>query len=330
MKGCWSRGWAKDPIGAELKRHPQDFVVSESLPFQLSGTGEHLFVQIEKTSLTTPDVARLLARVHGIELNDVGYAGMKDKHAVTTQWFSLRGVMDLDHQGLNVDGLRVLASMRHSQKLRRGQLAANSFEITLRGCEGTGTGAGVESQLESLRLRGAPNYFGQQRFGWDNLTEAERWLKRRRRSHTSKFKQGLYLSVLRSFLFNQVLAGRVVAGNWDQIIDGDVLHETDATGPMWGRGRSATQGQAAVLEQLALEPHREICEGLEYAGVTQGRRPLVLKAQAFSWEFESNGPSNADSNQLLTRFSLPPGGYATSFLGEIFEWRRSDGDDSKV
>ena len=97
MKDCWSRGWAESPIGAELKRYPQDFVVSETLSFELSGTGEHLFVQIEKTSLATPDVARLLARVHGIELNDVGYAGMKDKHAVTTQWFSLRGVMDLDH-----------------------------------------------------------------------------------------------------------------------------------------------------------------------------------------------------------------------------------------
>jgi tRNA pseudouridine13 synthase len=330
MKGCWSRGWAKGPIGAELKRHPQDFIVSESLPFQPSGTGEHLFVQIEKTSRATPDVARFLARVHGIELNDVGYAGMKDKHAVTTQWFSLRGVMDLNRQGLNVDGLRVLAATRHSKKLRRGQLAANSFEITLRSCAGNGAGADVNSQLESLRSRGAPNYFGEQRFGWDNLTEAERWLKRRRRSRTSKFKQGLYLSVLRSFLFNEVLAARVTAGNWDEIIDGDVLQETEATGPMWGRGRSATQGQAADLEQLALEPHREICEGLEYSGVDQGRRPLALKAEAFSWELDSNAPSNADSKQLVTRFSLPPGGYATSFLGEIFEWRRSDGDDSKV
>ena len=287
-------------------------------------------MQIEKTSLATPDVARLLARVHGIAPNDVGYAGMKDKHAVTSQWFSLRGVMELNRQGLDVDGVRVLEATRHAQKLRRGQLAANTFEITLRGC----TGTDVEPQLESLRERGAPNYFGEQRFGWDNLTEAERWLKRRRRSHTSKFKQGLYLSVLRSFLFNQVLAGRVAAGNWDSVIDGDVIAETEPTGPMWGRGRSATQGQAAQLEQLALEPYWEMRDGLEYAGVTQGRRSLTLKADAFSWELGSTPGSTPrstiDSNQLMTRFSLPPGGYATSFLGEIFEWRRSDGDDSKV
>ncbi|MFV2089927.1 MAG: tRNA pseudouridine(13) synthase TruD, partial [Pseudomonadales bacterium] len=232
------------------------------------------------------------------------------------QWFSLRGVCELNREGLGSGGLEVLACARHSQKLRRGQLAANSFEITLREhCDG-----GAEAQLEVLKTSGAPNYFGAQRFGWNNLTEAERWLKHRRRSRTSKFKQGLYLSVLRSFLFNEVLAGRVAAQNWDRPIDGDVLVEGEPTGPLWGRGRSATSGQAAHLERAALESHLHISEGLEYAGVDQGRRPLMLRAEEFSWEI---GPG-----EIVTRFSLRPGGYATSFLGEVFRFLRTDENDS--
>ena len=122
---------------------------------------------------------------------------------------------------------------RHTSKLRRGQIASNQFMIVLRDL-----GAGeFEEGLEVLSLQGAPNYFGAQRFGWDNVEKATAWLAVRRRRRTSKFKQGLYLSVLRSFLFNEVLAARIAAGNWDRAIEGDQLCAGKPAGPLWGRGR---------------------------------------------------------------------------------------------
>ena len=119
--------------------------------------------------------------------------------------------------------------------------------------------------------------------------------------------------MLRSYLFNEVLAARVERKNWRVPIDGDVLVEKLPTAPLWGRGRSATGGAAAAIESSALEAHRQIMEGLEYAGVKQDRRRLQLIAEGFSWAL--------DGDNLALAFSLPPGGYATSLLREIFRWR---------
>lgn len=291
-----------------IKATPEDFLVDEQLAFEPDGEGEHLFVRLEKRGIGTPELARLLADAHGIDQLDVGYAGMKDTRAVARQWFSLRGVAALDDGIDALDGVRVLEVSRHRQKLRRGQVGSNAFSLRLRN-PGQGD---VTRALQGLAAEGAPNYFGAQRFGRDNLSRAAAWLRRRRRARLSRFKQGLYLSVLRSFLFNEVLAARVRAGCWCERLDGDI---TDAaglpTGPLWGRGRSASAGPAAELEQQALSPYRTLLEGLEHAGLTQARRGLAMRPLGLCWHHE-----DAD---LRVAFTLGPGEYATSLLGDRFE-----------
>lgn len=303
----WPRAWPEPAIPARFKTTAADFVVREKLAFEPTGEGEHLLLHIEKTGLGTPDLARLLARAHGVEPAAVGYAGMKDKRAVTSQWFSLAGVPAPEDSLGGVDGVRVLGQTRHARKLRRGEIARNEFEIVLRGL---GTRDPLPA-LERLDREGAPNYFGAQRFGRDNLEKAAAWLPRRRRVRVSRFRQGLYLSALRSYLFNQVLAERVRRGSWQSSIDGDVLSDGLPTGPLWGRGRSPASGEAAACEREVLEAHRELLDGLEHAGLVQDRRRLVLRAAGLAWSREGE--------TLSLSFSLPTGGYATSFLSEVFE-----------
>jgi tRNA pseudouridine13 synthase len=294
-------------VPARLKAAPEDFRVRERLGIHPSGEGEHLLIQLEKTGIGTPELSRMLADAHGLEPVDVGYAGMKDKRAVTSQWFSLRGVTELDETVIAIDGVRLLKQIRHRQKLRRGDLAGNEFTIRLRDVDAI---PGIEA-ARALAETGAPNYFGGQRFGWDNLDKAIAWLSDRRRRRVSRFKQSLYLSVLRSFLFNEVLAHRVAAGNWDRVMEGDSLDGRGfPTGPLWGRGRSETDALAATLEQAALAPHGRIQEGLEFAGVVQARRAFVLRPGMLACEPLEDG--------LELRFTLGPGEYATSLLADRF------------
>ncbi|MEM8768154.1 MAG: tRNA pseudouridine(13) synthase TruD [Pseudomonadota bacterium] len=296
-------------IPATFKQQPEDFVVREKLPFAASGAGEHLYLEIEKRGLGTPELARMLADAHGIEHVDVGFAGMKDKQAVTRQWFSLRGVDAFDEVLEAWPELQVLQTTRHQHKLRRGMLAGNSFQILLRDVPPSEDPTPV---LVRLSAEGAPNYFGAQRFGWDNFSLASAWLKDRRRRRVSRFKEGLYRSVVRSYLFNEVLAARVRESSWQSTLEGDVLDERGLpTAPLWGRGRTATTEGALSIERAALAPYAELLEGLEHAGLKQDRRSLVLRAGNLSWCRDTDG-------NLAVSFFLPAGQYATSFLGDAF------------
>jgi len=315
----WPRSTDHTPVAARLKVLAEDFRVCERLAIEPSGDGEHLLVELEKTGIGTPELARMLADAHGIDHVDVGYAGMKDKRAVTRQWFSLRGVTELDEAVETIEGVRRLSQSRHRQKLRPGDLLGNDFQILLREADPDR----AQMAAAALAASGAPNYFGSQRFGWDNLDSAAAWLAERRRRRVSRFKQGLYLSVLRSFLFNEVLARRVAAGNWDQLMEGDCPDDRGhPTGPLWGRGRSETDGLAATLEASALAPHAAILEGLEYAGVTQARRRFVLQPVGLTW-----GPS---ADGFTIGFSLGPGEYATSLLADRFHLTEGPTDAAAV
>jgi tRNA pseudouridine13 synthase len=281
------------------------------------GGGEHLYLRLEKTGLATPEVARWLAECYRVPESAVSYAGMKDKHAVTEQWFSVHTPHDAEALPPRA-GVRLCAAARHRRKLRRGQLAANRFQIRLRAV----VGDGWPERLAAVRDGGVPNYFGPQRFGTDNLARARAWLAERRRRRSGAFRAGLHLSVLRSFLFNEVLAMRVCNHTWNRLVPGDVTMSLAQpgdgtfscpapTGPLWGRGRSPASAAALEMERAALAPHGEICDGLEHAGLDQQRRSLVLKAADLIWQ--------ADGDDLELSFTLPPGGYATTLLGEVFE-----------
>lgn len=310
MMARWPRAGTADLQSGRCKTLPADFRVTELLGSEPSGNGEHLYLQIEKTQLGTPEVADHLAARLGVSRADIGYAGMKDKRAVAVQWFSapvVQPVADLEIDSQTVR-LRVLQVSRHERKLRRGGLVGNRFDLLIRGVAGDGW----RTDLERVAEAGVPNYFGQQRFGWDNLERALAWLPQRRRRRISRFKQGLYLSVLRSFVFNEVLAARVAAANWSRLIDGDVACAERPTGPLWGRGRSATRAAAAAIESAALAPHAEVLGDLEHAGVAQQRRPLLLRAADLQ--------SAAEAPETVSlSFSLPAGSYATSYLREVFD-----------
>ena len=311
MEIRWPRAGACAPVKAKLKVQPEDFRVRELLAVTPSGSGEHLFLFAEKVNLTTREAATRLARAYGVPVRDVGYAGMKDKRAVACQWFSLPSSAEGRIETVDEFAdrrLAVLDWVRHSRKLKRGELAGNAFCIRLRDVD---PGAAA-APLEAMASRGAPNYFGAQRFAADNLDNALAWLPQRRRRRVSRFTQGLYLSVLRAFLFNEVLAARVRDGSWQRLICGDVAEAGEPTGPLWGRGRPPAGGRAAAIEAGALAAHGELLEGLEHAGVRQQRRRLRLLPTSFRYQQDLPG-------QVLVEFTLPPGGYATALLGDGFD-----------
>jgi tRNA pseudouridine13 synthase len=124
-------------------------------------------------------------------------------------------------------------------------------------------------------------------------------------------KKGLYLSAVRSFVFNEVLAQRIQQGLWGQTLPGDVLDEAGCpTGPLWGRGRVSTTEQAQALENAVAERHATLCNGMEFAGLDQERRALVVSLADLSWAWPQ-------ADQLVLSFALPAGAYATVVLDEI-------------
>lgn len=310
----WPKAYPDSGARATLKRLPEDFIVTE-LPLQLpSGQGEHLWLDIEKRGANTVYVAQQLAQAAGVPERDVGYAGLKDRYAITRQWFSLylpKGETP-DLTQLQHPEFQVLGQRRHVKKLRPGDLQGNRFRIVLR--EVGGDRAAIEANLQAVATHGVPNYFGAQRFGHDggNVEQGRAMLAREIRVRNPK-KKGIYLSAVRSFVFNEVLALRIQQGLWGQTLAGDVLDAAgQATGPLWGRGRVATTAAALDLENSVVQRHATLCDGLEHAGLDQERRALVARPLDMAWEWPQ-------PDLLVLSFSLPGGNYATSVLNEILQ-----------
>lgn len=315
----WPKAYPASGASAMLKRVNADFVVTE-LPQQLPcGEGEHLWLDIEKTGANTAFVAQQLAVAAGVEERAVGYAGLKDRYAVTRQWFSIhlpKGETP-DLTLLQHPEFKVLGQTRHGKKLRPGDLQGNRFRIVLR--DVAGDRAAIEANLQAVASQGVPNYFGAQRFGFDggNVEQGRAMLAREIRVRNPK-KKGLYLSAVRAFVFNEVLALRIGQGLWGQTLPGDVLDEAGGpTGPLWGRGRVRTTDQAQALESGVAERHASLCDGMEHAGLDQERRALVARPVDMAWAWPQ-------ADQLVLTFCLPAGNYATSVLNEILRTTEPD------
>ncbi len=315
----WPTAYPATGARATLKRLNEDFLVTE-LPLQPPcGQGEHLWLEVEKNGANTAFVARQLAQAASVPESDVGYAGLKDRYAVTRQWFSLylpKGVTP-DLTRLEHPEFKVLSQSRHLKKLRRGDLQGNRFRIVLR--DVTGDRQAIEANLETVAVQGVPNYFGPQRFGHDggNVEKGRAMLAREIRVRNPGMK-GLYLSAVRSFLFNEVLARRIRQGLWGKTLAGDVMTEAGLpTGPLWGRGRLRTTDQALALESDVAGAHRTVCDGMEYAGLAQERRALVASPADLSWAW-------LQADELELTFSLPAGTYATAVLAEVVHTTEPD------
>lgn len=301
---------------ADFRYLPEDFQVDEVLGFAPQGEGEHVYLHIRKRGENTAWVAEQIARLAQVSINDVGYGGRKDRHAVTTQWFSvyLPKGKEPDWEQLNSDSVQLLANHRHPRKLRRGDHTENRFAIRLRNIDSAAVDE-VEQRLHSISAQGVPNYFGEQRFGHhgNNLNMAQQLFAGK--PVRDKQKRGLVLSAARSCLFNLVTAARVRDNSWSMLLTGDP--EKQPSGPLWGRGRLASTEETRRVEEEALKDWTEWCNGLEHVGLQQERRPLKLKPQEMSWQWEE-----ADSaRHLQLAFSLESGAFATAVLREILQLR---------
>ncbi len=280
--------------------------MTEDLGRAFDGEGPHACFLVEKTDTNTLDVAHALAAATGVPRHEVGYAGRKDRHGITQQWFSAPTACD--RWPVDLPGVSCHAVARHGRKLRIGSHRGNFFEITLRS-----TAAEQPAVLQALRTTrlGFANRFGPQRTAGDNWQQAVSWLSRphQQRRRTGAGRRGWHLSVLRSGLFNAVVTHRHALVAPGQVLDGDMLVSGQPSGPLWGRGRSPVRAAAAVLERDALAPHRELCDAMEYTGLAQARRPLVVKPRDLSVEA-------VDTTTLRLRCWLPPGSYATALLAD--------------
>ncbi|MBR9883009.1 MAG: tRNA pseudouridine(13) synthase TruD [Oceanospirillales bacterium] len=326
-------------VHARLRCEPEDFQVFEQLGFEPDGEGEHQFLYIRKRGENTDWVARQLANFCQISPRDVSYAGKKDRHAVTEQWFSVHMPghrASLNWKLFGGDSIEVLRAERHSRKLRLGALSGNRFVLRLRDVSDD---AELQARFDSLGV-GVPNYFGEQRFGhhYGNIEKGLALIAGQYKER-QRHKKGLYISAVRSWLFNHLLSQRIEKGLWSEILDGDVLMingrqscflydgdpdiakrmaagELHLTGPLWGRGELMTQGVARDFEQQALAQQATVCDQLAALGLNQERRALRLSPAELAIERECDG-------QWLLTFELPAGAFATSVLRELCKWQQS-------
>jgi len=333
---CGALDGGMPPVTALFRDSPEDFLVEEQLGWQPDGAGEHLFLRIRKRGLSTAEAVRTIADCADVPLRRVSHAGLKDRQGVCEQWLSIHlpGRADPDFSPLPGTRLAVLHKARNSRRLRIGVHAGNRFTIVLRHVrdpEGQ-----WPSRLDRIRQRGVPNYFGEQRFGRDNIARAIAWLESgsRPRGHRQR---GMLLSAARALLFNRVLSWRVEDGSWNRYLPGDVMmlagtnshFQSDSreegelaarldrgdihpTGPLWGRGDRLVREKTLALEERLLSRFPGLCHGLERMGLVMQRRSLRLPVKDLTYRpGEENGPT------MVLTFFLPAGAYATSVLREL-------------
>lgn len=333
------------PVRGSLRSAPEDFVVDEVLGFEPDGSGGHVLLVVEKRGANTGWVAAQLARAARVHVRDVGTSGQKDRHAVTTQAFTLPWPAQapveacLEFAG---DGWRVLRAARHGRKLRPGSHRANRFALRVRDVEGDRDG--LAARLQAIRDRGVPDYFGPQRFGREgaNLARARAWATGGE-APRDRGARGFALSAARSAVFNAVLAERVRRGDWDRLLPGEAVMldgrrsffragEIDATlvtrcetldvhpsGPLWGRGASPADAAALAVEAAIIATEPELCALLEAEGLEHERRALRLPVRELRWSM--------DGADLMLEFELARGAFATAVLHEIVQdaWSAPDG-----
>jgi tRNA pseudouridine13 synthase len=332
------------PVRARFRVEPEDFQVEEVLGYPLDGQGEHLHLWIEKRGANTSWVAGELARWAGVRPMAVGYAGMKDRHAVTRQWFAVHLPKRIaPAQPPLIEGVRVLEQRWHGRKLRRGAHRGNRFAIVLRDVVGDLDAA--EAALQRIAADGVPNAFGGQRFGFEagNIAAARDWLAAPTPARLPAPRRGLLLSAARSHLFNQVLALRIGRGDWNRPLAGDCFQldgrgswfgpelapgdelaercargEIHPTGPLWGAGEPPTAADTGALEREVAAAEPVLCAGLAAFGLRQERRALRLPVRGLAWTWDTPDAAGAPASLRLA-FELRSGSFATAVLDDFCE-----------
>ena len=332
-------------VSAKLKKQASDFIVEEHISVDFSGEGEHCWIYVKKTGCNTDWVAQQLAKYCGVKKMAVAYAGLKDRHAVTSQWFSVQlpgkpapewRELELSFAAKGTENIQVLQSFRHNRKLQRGALKGNKFTITLRDLSDTGneTFEALKQRCDVIAKRGVANYFGSQRFGrnYSNLDQAIKLFSNPGFKLTRQ-KRSIYLSAARSWLFNSILSVRINRNIWNKRLAGDVFmldgksacfkddsdtgladrldrNEIHPTAILWGEGDTMACLEAAALESQILDQFPVYRDGLLSARLQARHRACrVVPGQLECYR---------QDNDFVVSFILPAGSYATVVLGEIF------------
>lgn len=332
------------PVSTGLLRSQiSDFKVYEQLPFSPCGEGEHLYVHIRKTGANTVFVARELAKYFKVKEQLISYAGLKDRFAVTEQWFGVHvpGKQVYDLSDLKIEGVEVLNYKRHNKKLRTGALTGNRFELILRDVTEL---KALHERWQSITKQGVPNYFGEQRFGIDggNIDKALALFSGTKVK--DKKKRGMYLSAARSCIFNDMISERIEGNTFSTIQVGDVLmlagtqsvfhldeidasikqrfndKDVDITASMWGAGELMTRAEPKNFEEKIAAKHDEFAQGLPRFGLKQERRRIRLTVQDADIKVLTN-PKADDLPVVMVSFTLPAGSYATTVLRELINYQ---------
>ena len=326
--------YGKPKSSGVYKQRCEDFIVKEDLGFELTGEGEHVCLWIQKIGENTQYLAKQLAKFAAIPARNVSYAGLKDRQGDTWQWFSLHipGKITPDFSLFESPGVTIHKVIRHHKKIKTGALAGNHFSITLREISDK---QALQTALLNID-KGVPNYFGEQRFGFDGHNVTSALMMFSGRKIKDRFKRGMYLSAARSYLFNHVISSRIGDDLYQKPLLGDCvqfvgnrsffplpdleLHslqrlqsrEICLTAPLWGAGELTSESEAKSYEINALKAFQDIQAGLANNGLRQERRPLILVPQqlAATW---------LDEQSVRIDFYLPSGCYATSVLRELIQ-----------
>lgn len=331
----WAYALGEPEFVASIKTSPADFRVDEMMPFEASGSGEHVWLHIQKERLNTDQVAKQIARLANVAYREVSYSGLKDYMAITSQWFSvgLAGKEEPDWSQLESENLSVLETHRHLKKLRRGTHSHNQFQIFLRGAHGDKEE--FLSRADSVFNSGVPNYFGEQRFGRaaNNINHAKKLFNGERVK--DRHLRGLLISSARSWLFNQCLSDRIKENTWLTLSSGEPailagsssyfnaernslekerLEKGDIhpSSPLWGKFQARDveafeELHAAEKKSCDAEPGFAIA--LEQLGAKYTRRANRCRPTEFSVDVEGDS--------ILLKFTLEKGQFATSVLREI-------------
>ena len=336
------RAWEGKRISGHLKTHPEDFRVTEIPAFKPVGSGEFLYLFLEKTDLDTGTMLNILGEILGLKSSEIGYAGMKDKRAITAQWVSVpaRVKGQLKHLEDHPQ-IRLLEVQRHEHGLRVGKLRGNSFDILIR--TDTPQEVNLEPIVEKIRGKGIPNLFGEQRFGHRGQTASLGWAllmgeksNRARKARRSRFMKKLALSAAQSLLFNRVVELRMEAQSLWSVMPGDVFQKSDTgglflsenpveeqrridageinpTAPLFGRKDRWKDTPERELETRVWRESGFSTDAFDGWGkmALGTRRSIRTVPGDFTLERAPEG--------VRARFSLPAGSYATVLLRELYE-----------
>ena len=317
-----------------MRSRLEDFIVDEQLGFDPPGHGDHWFLRIEKSGSSTAWVARRLAELSGCHVRDVGYSGLKDRQAITTQWFSLPRAQreTLPAAIETATEFKLCQVSRNPKKLKRGTHRGNRFRLTFR--EVDAEPEALTERLALIATRGVPNYFGPQRFGRNgsNLRLAMRLFSGARLKRSDR---SFALSSARSELFNRILAMRVRQSCWDSLVAGDHANldgrgsvfpvaeltpelvtrcrsgEIHPAGTLWGAQGGLAAQDAGRIESAAADELPELTSGLQSSDVRSQHRALRLIPAELSHEILGR--------TVVIGFSLPAGSFATTVMSEVLD-----------